>query len=422
MNKVFLFALALGLAVCGSAQAAHFKVLKNFCERDNCLDGANPFSAPVADGAGNYFGTTVDGGAGGGTVYEMSPEGNRWRYQRIHYFCAKPSCGDGQSPFGRLIVDTKGNLYGMTSGGGRNGKGVVFELIRAGGEWRYKRLYDFCSRPSCADGMSPQYSGLTYQGAASGALYDGTSPLYGTTPLGGANNGGVIFTLTRDGHGWSESVVFDFCAFDQCTAGTGPANSVLVDASGHLFATTLDGGEHEDGTVVELTRNGSAWDETVLASFCAQSNCADGSFPASPLAMDGAGDLYGTTEGGGAHNQGSVFKLHPNGAGSTLTTLYSFCSQANCNDGSLPYAGVTIDAQGRLIGATLEGGTQSFGTLFMLSGKHLDKLTTLVSFAESATPGGQPYSAPVFDPSGAMFGTAWVGGSASAGVLYTFKP
>ena len=425
MNRTLIAfaAAAIGLSLTGAAHASQYKALHDFCRQTNCVDGAAPFSAPVSDGAGHYFGTTVTGGGhGGGTVYEMSFDGGRWVHQRIHRFCTKSNCADGSAPFGRLIVDASGNLYGLATSGGKHGKGAVYELIPHEGDWKYKLLYSFCAQASCADGSSPQYGGLSYQGAASGAAYDGISPLYGTVELGGANGGGAVFALTRADRGWDYSVIFDFCAFDQCDSGTGPTASVLVDGQGNLFGTTLDGGAHEDGTVFELSRNGAGWSETVLYNFCAEANCADGSFPYAPLIMDGAGDLYGTTSGGGAHNSGSVFKLHPDGAASQITTLHSFCSDGSCSDGSIPYAGLTMDAHGRLFGAAIQGGSQSFGVLFMLSGRHLTKFSTVVDFGSAGAPGGQPYSAPALDASGMLFGTAWTGGSGNSGVVYRFKP
>ncbi len=161
--------------------AAHGRLttLHNFCTLGGCSDGKAPGQLSM-DLSGNVFGVTEDGGPqrGKGTVFELV---HGRTYKGLYGFCRRHNCDDGAFPQGRLIVDTSGNLYGTTGGGGTHKSGVAFKLSQSGGRWRtYTKLYDFCSLGgnNCPDGSGPS-GGLTYAGAESGVLYDGVSPLYG---------------------------------------------------------------------------------------------------------------------------------------------------------------------------------------------------------------------------------------------------
>jgi uncharacterized repeat protein (TIGR03803 family) len=140
-----------------------------------------------------------------------------------------------------------------------------------------------------------------------------------------------------------------------------------MDGAGNLYGTTSAGGGTFGGVVFKLAPDGT---ETVLYSFCSQSGCADGSDPEAGLIMDGAGNLYGTTYSGGSAGfagRGVVFRLAPDG---TETVLYSFCSQSNCADGSYPEAGLIMDGAGNLYGTTVSGGSTSGagpGVVFMVT-------------------------------------------------------
>ena len=180
------FVVALTTAAGGAAHAAKFKVLHSFCGSGHhgCSDGSNLQSALIADAAGNLYGTTAKGGKEFGTVFELERKSNGgFNFKTIFRFCAL--CG-GQ-PSGALILDTHGNLYGTAND-------LVFELSQQTGKkvWSEKILYQFCSLQNCSDGSLP-VDGLTYAGASSGSRYDGSSPLYGATNIGGANNEGTAF-------------------------------------------------------------------------------------------------------------------------------------------------------------------------------------------------------------------------------------
>jgi uncharacterized repeat protein (TIGR03803 family) len=189
-------------------------------------------------------------------------------------------------------------------------------------------------------------------------IMDAAANLYGTTYHGGTSGGGVVFKLAPDG---TETVLYSFCSQFNCADGDHPSAGLIMDGAGNLYGTTYYGGTSGGGVVFKLAPDGT---ETVLYSFCSQSNCADGSDPEAGLIMDGAGNLYGTTSDGGGTFGGVVFKLAPDG---TETVLYSFCSQSGCADGSYPEAGLIMDGAGNLYGTTLGGGTSGTGVVFMVT-------------------------------------------------------
>jgi uncharacterized repeat protein (TIGR03803 family) len=225
-------------------------------------------------------------------------------------------------------------------------------------------LYSFCTHGglTCTDAANPKAS----------LIMDATGHLYGTATAGGSHGGGAVFELipntTRTQ--WTEKVLYSFCARGgtSCTDGSSPAADLIIDKAGHLYGTTLDGGLNNEGVVFELTPNaaGTQWTETVLHSFCAQVACADGANPTSGNLIEDVGHLYGTTSGGGAHAAGMAFELTANAAGTQWaeTVLHSFCAQPNCTDGQSPAGGLLMDSAGHLYGTTYLGGAPLAGTVF----------------------------------------------------------
>jgi uncharacterized repeat protein (TIGR03803 family) len=203
---------------------------------------------------------------------------------------------DGQNPQAPLVMDSAGNLYGTTPNGGAGMAGTVFKLSANG---TATVLYAFGSTAT-TDGHTP-YAGL---------LMDSAGNLYGTTASGGANGGthgdGVVFSLNAAG---KETVLYSFGA--AANDGMNPYATLVMDSAGNLFGTTraggtyASGGARRGGTVFKLSPAGT---ETILYSFGA-AGASDGSSPQAPLLVDGAGNLYGTTAGGGAHGDGTVFKI-----------------------------------------------------------------------------------------------------------------
>jgi uncharacterized repeat protein (TIGR03803 family) len=386
----------------------------------------------VADGSGNLYGVTQGGGNGrgatqGGTLFELSPNGDgTWTHQVLHNFCAKADCTDGASPAFGLIIDTNGRLYGTTQSGGAHDAGVLFRLaFNAGlGRWNETVLYDFCAAASCTDGEQPA-GVLTYQGAASGIPYDGTAPLYATTTTGGTHGGGVVFRLAHAMGSLNETVLYNFCASAGCPDGQTPSTGVVIDGTGALFGTTVTGGTNNQGALFKLTKgNGNIWGETVLASFCNQDHCTDGAQPSAVPVIDGSGTLYGVTISGGNQNRGLIYSY----ASGSLGTVYAFCPGATCSDGALPASPMILDGSGNLFGTTEQGvnGNHNFptGKVFEWNGTY-QVLYNFCTHRFDCTDGKFPSSGLLLDGSGDLFGETLqggAGGGSGGGTVYELVP
>jgi hypothetical protein len=326
--------IAATLSPCSSAADYNEQTLYRFCPEGGCTDGAWPYAGLIIDGAGNLYGTTLIAGVSGhGVVFQLTPDetGTTWTETVLYSFCSQtPNCADGSLPRADLIMDGAGNLYGTTleggngrGGGGTAGGGVVFQLTpdQTGTAWTETVLYSFCSQSTCTDGERP-FAGL---------IMDGAGNLYGTTQQGG-NAGfsghGVVFRLSPDETGtvWTETVLYSFCSQTNCADGAGPQTGLIMDGAGNLYGTTIYGSS--GGVVFQLSADetGTAWTETVLYSFCSQTKCPDGANPAAGLIMDGTGNLYGTTLAGNDRScgptcsigRGVVFQLTPDETGTAI--------------------------------------------------------------------------------------------------------
>jgi uncharacterized repeat protein (TIGR03803 family) len=196
------------------------------------------------------------------------------------------------------------------------------------------------------------------------------------------------------------------------TDGKSPAAGLVFDQAGNLYGTTQGGGPDKSrGTVFQLTpQQSGGWTKHVLYSFCSQMNCTDGAQPYAGMIFDRAGNLYGTTISGGAHHGGIVFQLTPNqNGGWTEGVLYSFCSRGNCADGLHPFAGLIFDQAGNLYGTTYYGGDQQDGTVFQLTPNQNGGWTehVLYSFCSqtNCTDGWYPLAGLIFDQAGNLYGT-----------------
>jgi uncharacterized repeat protein (TIGR03803 family) len=278
-----------------------------------------------------------------------------------------------------LIQDSAGNFYGTTQLGGTSNLGTVFKLDPMGTE---TVLHSFAGG---ADGANP-YSGL---------VQDSTGNLYGTTYYGGAPNHGTVFKLDPTG---TETVLYSFAGG---TDGANPYASLVQDPAGNLYGTTQRGGASGQGTVFKVDTAGT---ETVLYTFTGGS---DGGVPDGALVLDAAGNLYGTTFGGGhvcVHRRiycGVVFKLDTTG---TEIVLHTFTGGT---DGFFPVAGLVRDSAGNLYGTTSDA-----GTIFQLDATGNE--TVLYSFTGGAG-GGTPYAGLVRDPTGNLYGTTNYGGDSTCG-------
>ncbi|HEX4295458.1 MAG TPA: choice-of-anchor tandem repeat GloVer-containing protein [Rhizomicrobium sp.] len=213
--------------------------------------------------------------------------------------------------------------------------------------------------------------------------YDGTSPLYGTTEIGGAANEGVVFEAVPGAKEWTLSTIYDFCSQPNCADGSLPQWSVSVDAKGNIDGATSKGGTNLlDGTIFLLSpKHGGPRKEKVLYDFCSEDQCADGT-ASNQLVFDAEGDMLGTVGEGGAHGKGVLFKLKKGGKHQGYTVLHDFCAEKKCTDGAVPEGLVTVDASGNMFGTTTVGGTgfkdashQGGGTIFEISGGHYQTLS-----------------------------------------------
>jgi uncharacterized repeat protein (TIGR03803 family) len=259
---------------------------------------------------------------------------------------------------------------------------------------------------------------------ASSLIFDTAGNLYGTTMAGGTGpcggGCGTVFELTPNGAGFTESIVYNFqgSANDD---GQNPQGALTADESGNFYGVTSAGGLQGCGTVFKLTpASGGGWTESVIYSFCAKGNSSDGAFPTGKLIFDASGNLYGVTAQGGAHVGGVVFQLKPSSRTWTNAVLYSF-PRAGYLDGSEP-AGIILDAAGNIDGVTLFGGTRFYngaGVVFQLVQNPPGHWTEKVihRFGINGTNLQTPTGGLIFDTSGNLYMTMGRGGRGGAGVF-----
>jgi uncharacterized repeat protein (TIGR03803 family) len=338
---------------------------------------------------------------------EMRPA----RYSVIYRFSGG---ADGSGPVPGLATDAAGNLYGMTSTGGKRRWGTIFKLsppspeasgaepANASAEIPVWQEQIVSLNPSTVGGSSAMPPIMDHAGA-----------LYGMTASGGpsppdSTHEGMLFKLETSGPGLSDPVpvysmpIREFN--DRCS-------DLISDASGALYGTTSGRGAESMGTVFKLSPTKDGWTMVTLYSFRGGD---DGAYPEAGLVFDRAGTLYGTTGGGGKDGMGTVFKLTPTETGWDEKVIHIFHQPDPNNEGMLPMAGLTVDAAGTLYGTTGAGGILGEGTIFTLTPSE-DKWTyrVLYSFSGRDGDGAAPNSRLVFGTSGELYGTTRYGGVAS---------
>ena len=206
------------------------------------------------------------GASGNGTVFELA------RGSSTITALASFNNTNGNDPFGGLVEDTSGNLFGTTENGGQAGGGTIFEVVQGSGTITTLAFFNN------TNGANPQGS----------LILDSNGNLYGTTEAGGNYRDGSVFEIAN-----SSGTITTLASFNG-TNGANPYAALIMDGSGNLYGTTFQGGASDDGTVFELAKGSGTI--TTLASF----NGNDGAAPDGALLMDSSGDLYGTTYAGGA--------------------------------------------------------------------------------------------------------------------------
>ena len=352
-----------------AAPAQTFETVADF----NGTNGISPSGALVLGMDGNLYGTTLTGGttlnsdsncteSGCGTVFKMTTTGV---LTTLYNFCALADCADGAGPGGSLVQDSDGNFYGTTyNGGAHDSNGTVFQITTAG---VLTTLYSFCALSNCTDGSLPE----------AGLVQGSNGDFYGTTRAGGAYGGGTFFQITPGG---TLTTLYSFCSLSNCADGMWPEAGLIQGSNGDFYGTTYYGGAYgSNGTVFQITSGGVL---TTLYSFCALSGCADGSLPQAGLVQGTDGNFFGTTTQGGTPKHpsasadgcfagcGTFFQITSSG---TLTTLWSFCFNKGCSDGSFPAASPIQLSDGTFYDTTVYGSdcayntTGGCGTVFSLS-------------------------------------------------------
>jgi len=291
-------------------------------------DGVNPMYAPLAQGRDrNFYGTTRGAGGNTGTVFKVTAEG---KLTTLAFLAAQPYSG--------LVLATNGSFYGATALGGAHDWGTIFKINPITRE--LTTVYSFCAQTNCSDGAFPIF----------GLVQASNRKFYGTTPNAPAvGNPGTIFEITPAGK------FTTLHTFNETDAG--PSGPLIQASNGNLYGTA--GGPY--GTVFEITPTGKFKTLHIFKG-------ADGAAPSMGLLQASDGNFYGTTQQGGANNScpfgcGTVFRMKPKGA---LKTIYNFCSQANCTDGSDPISGLVQASDGNFYGVS-GGGAHNRGTVFKIT-------------------------------------------------------
>ena len=376
---------------------------------------------PVFDAAGNLYGVTAPA-TSPGTIFKLTPKhSGRWAETTLYTFTGGSDGAEPNTP----KLDSAGNIFVAAKSGGMSCPtsnyrqcGTIFELSPStGGTWTGTTLYEFPDDPP--DGLSP----------SGGLIADSSGNLYGSTSNGGAYGDGAVYQLVPEKNGtWSKTLLHSFAGAD-AGDGSSPVGNLIFDGEGNLYGSTRTGGTN-GGTVFKLSpsSNGS-WTESILYSFSVAKRSTDGNTPTSGLTFDGAGNLYGTTGGGGSNNCGTVFKLVPSSSGPWIETqLYSFSNSYlyGCDPYYQGYSAsaVVFDGQGNLYGTDDVAGT-GYGLVYELSpptGSGTQWTETSLYTFSGEQDGEQPEGGVVFDSEGNLYGTVAYGAAYFLGQVYKLTP
>jgi hypothetical protein len=382
---------------------------------------ATPSGGLVPDGSGGFLG--VARGAPSlphGSVVHFSPPasaGEPWTAALLYAFAGG---ADGSAPEGALLADGAGGFYGTTTQGGSANAGTFYHLsppeaaARAGTPgavgWTHSVLYNF--QGGSADASGPHDTLVMGNGGV----------LYGSAGNGGPGHMGAVFQLTPPavgGGSWSESIAAFFAG--KTNDGAKPMG-VVADPSGVLYVAAIDGGPTDKGEIVQLTppESGSGpWTKTVLYAFATAQGSTDGRHPID-LVEDSAGNLYGTTPGGGTGSAGTYYTLQNSGGSWTETVLYNFAGGAG--DGATPGGVFVRQTDGSVFGATKAGGNAGFGVIYELlpgAGSYTDSVE--YSF-QGRKDGAEATKGLLAGGNGSYYGVTLHGGTGNKGTLYQFTP
>jgi uncharacterized repeat protein (TIGR03803 family) len=319
-------------------------------------------------------------GIAGVLMTVSAPLAQAQKFNSLYSFTGSP---DGETAYGTPILSKSGALYGTTRFGGSSNMGTIYKLSKG----KETVLHSF----SGSDGSEP----------FAGVVMDKSGTLYGTTPYGGGSNVGTVFALS------SKGTFTTLYSFTGGADGSEPFAGLLIDAKGNLYGATEAGGSAGAGTIFEVEPKSKK--EIVLYSFAGGANGANPLY--GYLVADQAGNLYGTTVGGGADGNGTVWELSAKGK---QTVLYSFTG--GTDGGGVFEMSLATDNKGNLYGTTEEGGTSEVGTVFKVNIKAKTE-KVLYNFTGSAD-GASPSSGLVRDSKGNLYGSTQVGGTNDEGVVF----
>ncbi len=364
----------------------------------------NVYTTPLVDKSGNVFGTSGSPGDCG-AVYELVKNpGSNYCENNLYKF----TCGDdGGFPNGGVAMDSVGNLYGTTYEWGPNGFGVVYELANnGGGSYTFEVLHAFSKG---SGGTHPIGDLVLFKGSLYGVTYDGG--------VNGCNNGGnhgcgTVYRLSKSGSKWIETVLHEF-KLNNPNDGKYPFAGVTLDSEGNIYGTTYGGGMQRNGTIFRLSSG--SYKETVLREL---NGAGNGCRIESGVVLDSAGNLYGTASYCGANNEGTVYQLKHSGSNYGFKVILQF----NGPNGVFPYersGHLAVDSAGNVYGTAYEGGAQQFGfgTVFKLAaGSFL--YTDLYNFLSKGLDGDAPKGGVSFDSRGNLYGTTFQGGVYGQGTVW----
>ena len=412
------FLLAIAISVRGQNDFVRLNSFGN-----PALSAATPWSTPIEGSDGALYGTTTEGGTNDfGTVFKINKDGSG--LQILHRFAG--GANDGVNPVGGLTEGIDHALYGTTFSGGLNNGGTIFRLTKDGGTFfilkhlaagsgsqgsllndtdgtLYGTTVSNVFKLDMSGGGFTVLHTLGSGGAQFGVIAGSDGALYGVTTNGGANNLGTVFTLNKDGS--SYAVLFNFAG----TNGQNPQAGLLEGSDHLLYGTTSFRGTNSYGTVFQLDKTGTNY--ALLHNFYGTN--ADGWYPQSVLIEGDDGALYGMCANGGTDGQGTVFKLNKNGGGYSVLHQFTWTN----GDGRIPEAGLLKVTDGLLYGTTSRGGTADYGSLFKLDQAGSNE-TVVASFSWSGGDGWNPQAKVIEASDGALYGTTGNGGSNDFGTVF----
>jgi len=362
--------------------------------------GAFPEGALILSSGGDFYGTTNRGGFDGndvGTVFRLTPEGT---LTTLVDFAARGGGGVGGSPAAALVLGDDGNFYGTTEFDGATDSGTVFKITPAGVA---TRLVEFTGLVEPNLGRSPQAT----------LVLGSDGNFYGTTEFGGANDRGTVFKITPEG---VLTTLVEFGRSENEDYGYSPTAALVQGSDGNFYGTTAEGGATNHGTVFKITPTGLL---TTLVQFTGIEGENLGSAGTAAMVQDSDGNFYGTTPSGGIDDDGTVFKMTPGGA---LTTLFDFGESQADEAGRNPRAALMQGGDGNFYGTTASGGADDKGTIFKITPEGV--LTILFDFGawETDDNGWEPTVPLVEGSDGDFYGTTVSGGADGKGTIFEMTP